>query len=179
MSYQEKMTSKERQKLITNTLKKAEKPITGSEFAKITNVSRQVIVQDISLLKAKKEPIVSTSQGYIYIHPDSKELEQVVVVCKHTPQQTKEELYIIVDHGVTLKDVTVEHLVYGDLTGSIHVNNRKDVDKFVKKIEETNSSYLASLTNGIHLHTLEADSMDKIESACKALKEANILISMD
>lgn len=179
MSNQTKMTSKERQSLIIKTLKQAEKPITGSEFAKLTNVSRQVIVQDVSLLKAKNEPIVSTSQGYIYIHPNKKEMEQAIIVCKHTPQQTREELYIIVDHGVTLKDVTIEHQVYGDLTGSMHVNNRKDADNFLKKIEETQSSYLASLTNGIHLHTLEANSIEKIEAACQALKEANILISME
>ncbi|OZU89584.1 transcription repressor NadR [Virgibacillus indicus] len=177
MSDQTKMASVSRQKLIITLLKDASSPITGSEFAKKTNVSRQVIVQDISILKAKNEPIVATSQGYIYLNSEKEDnLHQKVVVCNHSPDQTLEELYLIVDHGVTVKDVKVEHAVYGDLTASIRVSNRKEVEQFVKKIKETKASYLASLTGGIHLHTLEADSISKIEAACKDLKKAGIMI---
>lgn len=177
MSDQIKMNSFSRQKLIISRLKAAKSPVTGSEFAKETNVSRQVIVQDISILKAKNKPIVATSQGYIYLNDEQKDdLHQKVIVCNHTPGQTAEELYLIVDHGVTVKDVKVEHAVYGDLTASVRVSNRKEVEQFVKKIKETNAAYLASLTGGIHLHTLEADSLSKIESACADLKKAGIMI---
>lgn len=48
---------------------KSESPLTGSELARRSSVSRQVIVQDISLLKASQEPILATSQGYIYMEP--------------------------------------------------------------------------------------------------------------
>src|SRR5690625_5848436 len=89
-------------------------------------------------------------------------LKQLVIACKHTPEQTREELNIIVDHGVTVKDVKIEHAVYGDLTASIMVSNRKEVEPFIGKIEETHASYLAPLTAGLHLHTLEADSAHKI-----------------
>jgi len=179
MNNQDKMTGKERQNLIIQTLKQEDKPITGSEFAKLTNVSRQVIVQDISILKAKNEPIIATSQGYIYLNADQKEMEKAVIVCKHTAEQTKEEMYMIVDHGVYIKDVLIEHQVYGEITASLHVSSRKEVDKFIRKIQQTNASLLSDLTGGIHLHTLEADSLDKIEAACKALKEAGILLSME
>ncbi|RCK12089.1 HTH domain-containing protein [Bacillus licheniformis] len=64
--------------------------------------------------------------------------------------------------GVTVKDVTIEHPVYGDLTASIRVSTRKEVADFVKKISSTNAAYLSQLTNGIHLHTLEADDEEKI-----------------
>ncbi|MCU9612365.1 transcription repressor NadR [Caldibacillus lycopersici] len=176
----EKMSTIDRQNLIISTLKKAKTPITGSEFAKITNVSRQVIVQDISILKAKNEPIVATSQGYIYLNEEAgKELETMVIVCQHSPEQTQEELYRIVDHGVSVKDVIVEHPVYGDLTASIRVSNRKEVDQFIQKIHETNSSYLLTLTDHLHLHTLEADSREKLLAACKDLLAAGILVSND
>ena len=177
MNEQKKMASANRQKLIISTLKNSRSPITGSEFAKKTNVSRQVIVQDISILKAKNEPIIATSQGYIYLNVDDEEkIHRKVIVCDHTPEQTLEELYLIVDHGVTVKDVKVEHAVYGDLTASIRVSSRKEVEQFIKKINETNASYLASLTGGIHLHTLEADSLDKIEAACEDLEKAGIMV---
>ncbi|RKQ29659.1 transcription repressor NadR [Oceanobacillus halophilus] len=175
-----KISSSERQYLIIKQLKATNSPITGSEFAKKTNVSRQVIVQDVSLLKAKGEPIVATSQGYIYLTQDTNEdLHQIVIVCRHKPEDTKEELYLIVDHGVTIKDVIVEHQVYGDLTASIRVNNRKEVDQFVERIENTSAAYLSTLTDGIHLHTIEADSKEKLEAACKDLEKAGILLSKE
>ena len=40
---------------------------------------------------------------------------------------------MLVDHGVTIKDVKVEHPVYGDLTASIMVSNRFDVEQYLQK----------------------------------------------
>jgi uncharacterized protein len=172
-----KLSSLERQELIIQSLKESKEPITGTEFSKKANVSRQVIVQDVSLLKAKGEPIVATSQGYIYFSEKKHENKQeMVIVCKHSPEQTSEELFLIVDHGVTLKDVIIEHPVYGDLTASIRVSNRFEANQFLENIENTKASYLSNLTNGVHLHTIEADSMKKLESACTDLEKAGILI---
>ncbi|MFC4022218.1 transcription repressor NadR [Oceanobacillus longus] len=177
MKTEKKMPSANRQQLIITKLKEANEPISGSDFAKETNVSRQVIVQDVSILKAKNEPIIATSQGYLYLKDDKNDsLEQKVIACKHGAKQTLDELYLIVDHGVTIKDVKVEHAVYGDLTASIMVSNRREADQFIEKINTAGASYLSSLTDGIHLHTLESDSTDKIEAACADLKKAGILI---
>lgn len=176
MDKAKKMSPQLRQVYILNLLKNARLPITGSELAKQTNVSRQVIVQDISILKAKNEPIMATSQGYMYISQKAKTIQQIVAV-HHTPERTKEELYLLVDHGVTVKDVIVEHPVYGDLTASIMVSNRLEVDQFIQHITETKSAYLSVLTNGTHLHTLEADSVEKINLAKQALQKANFLLN--
>lgn len=177
MSKTEKVTSAKRQELILNSLKAEQRPITGSEFAKRTNVSRQVIVQDVSILKAKNVPIIATSQGYMYIkEPSEKTAHRHIIACKHNPNQTEKELTIIVDHGVMVKDVTVEHPVYGDLTASLMVSNRHEVQQFIKKIQDTNAAYLSTLTEGIHMHTLEADSEEKIEAACADLQENGILL---
>lgn len=174
----EKMSAAERQQLILSMLKEATGPISARQFAETTHVSRQVIVQDISILKAKNEPILATSQGYIYLHQERNQARvQMVIACKHTPEQTQEELYILVDHGVSVNDVIVEHPVYGQLTAALRVSTRNEVDMFIEKIRETNSTYLLTLTDGIHLHTIEADSRDKLEAACKALAAAGILVS--
>ena len=177
MKFQAKMSSVERQRLIMEQLKAGDQTITASEFARKTNVSRQVIVQDVSILKAKNEPIIATSRGYMLINRGKDDTNHRVIVCNHTPNQTLEELQIIVDHGVTIKDVIVEHGVYGDLTASIMVSNRAEANQFVQKINDSNASYLSTLTAGIHLHTLESDAMSKIEAACRALKAAGILIN--
>ncbi|WP_246940806.1 transcription repressor NadR [Bacillus pinisoli] len=172
-----KLLGEERRSLLLQWLKTAETPLTGSDLADRANVSRQVIVQDISLLKAKDEPIVATSEGYIYLTSTQEQgLFQEVIVCQHTPEETMEELFIMVDHGVTVKDVRIEHPVYGDLSALVRVSNRMEVEQFLRKLKVTNAPLLSQLTDGLHLHTVEADAKEKITSACLALKERGFLI---
>lgn len=172
-----KVLGEERRNLILHWLQTENKPLKGGELAKRTNVSRQVIVQDISLLKAKNEPILATSQGYVYIkNPVEEKKVERIIVSFHPPEKTKEELYLLVDHGVKVKDVRIEHPVYGDLTASVMVETRLEVDEFIKRIESTNASYLSQLTDGTHLHLIEADSEEKLNVACDALKKAGMLV---
>jgi len=177
MNHQEKMTPGMRQKFILKLLKESQHPLKGNELAKRTNVSRQVIVQDISILKAKNEPILATSQGYLYITKQPNLVQHIIAV-NHSPEETKKELYLIVDHGVTVKNVIVEHPVYGEITASIMVSTRAEVDQFINKINSTNATYLSALTDGTHLHTLEADSMENIKAACRELEKERFLLDL-
>ncbi|RSK25737.1 transcription repressor NadR [Bacillus sp. HMF5848] len=172
-----KILGEKRRRLILEWLKESPTPLTGSDLAEKTNVSRQVIVQDISLLKAKNEPIMATSQGYVYLNrqQDKKQVERVIACC-HSPETTKKELYILVDHGVMVKNVIVEHPVYGEITASIMVSNRREVDQFMSKLSETNASLLSELTDGTHLHTVVAVNENLINQACEALEAEGFLI---
>ncbi|MCM3596378.1 transcription repressor NadR [Metabacillus idriensis] len=174
-----KIPGTKRRELILNWLKETKVPMKGSDMAKKTNVSRQVIVQDISLLKAQNEPILATSQGYVYMKQENDELPAYkrIIASSHKPEATGEELNIIVDYGVTVKDVIIEHPVYGELTASIMVSNRKEVRDFIEKIEETKAAYLSQLTEGLHLHTLVADREEKLDEVCAALKTAGFLVN--
>jgi len=58
------MENKERRDAILAMLKKTDKPVTGTEMAKACQVSRQIIVGDIALLRASGTPIISTPRGY-------------------------------------------------------------------------------------------------------------------
>lgn len=176
MADTKKLLGEERREYILSLLKNNERPFTGSELSKLTQVSRQIIVGDITLLKAKNEPIIATSQGYLYLQQSKPLLFEKIVACNHPPEKTEEELNLLVDHGVTVKDVKIEHPVYGDLTASILVSNRKEVEQFMKKIKKTNATYLSQLTSGFHLHTLTSSSLESLEQAEKALKAANFLI---
>ena len=122
-------------------LKESTTPLTGSELAVKANVSRQIIVGDITILKAKSEPIIATSQGYLYLKQNAiLPTFERTVACRHSPEDTEKELNLLVDHGVTVKDVRVEHPVYGDLTASIMVSNRQEVKQFMDKIKTTKAS---------------------------------------
>ncbi|OZM57845.1 transcription repressor NadR [Lottiidibacillus patelloidae] len=173
---EKKILGEKRRSMLLQWLKESEQPLTGSELSNRTNVSRQVIVQDISLLKARNEPIMATAQGYVYFQHTKTDKPNKVVVSNHPPEKTEEELNIIVDFGVTVKDVTIEHPIYGDLTASLMLKNRHDVAMFIDKFTSTNASLLSELTDGVHLHTLEAEKMEQIDQACAALKQAGFIL---
>lgn len=172
-----KLTGKARRDSLLTWLQEGNTPLTGTELAEKANVSRQVIVQDISLLKAHNHPIIATSNGYLYMRADNTKTEfRRVIACKHHGKETKEELYTIVDHGVTVEDVIIEHPIYGDLKASLMVSSRADADQFVHKIEEKNAPYLLELTGGIHNHTIAATDEWKLDQAYEALKIKGFIV---
>src|SRR5690625_2750723 len=172
------MSGDKRRKYIIDLLKKSDKPLTGKSLAEKTGVSRQVIVTDIALLRTSEEPIIATNRGYMYYQQTNQtDNFRKVIVCKHTPEETKKELEIIVDCGVTVVDVIVEHPFYGELTGSLMVKSRYDVEQFVHSFSKNNAAPLSVLTGGVHLHTIESDSREKMDAACNALERAGILVT--
>lgn len=177
MSADDKILGEERREMILNWLKKSAEPMTGKKLAAQTNVSRQVIVQDISLLKARNEPIMATARGYLYLMKNiERQQEQRVIASAHERKDTEKELAILVDHGVTVVDVTVEHPIYGDLTGSLMLENRKDVNNFIKLMNNTDAPLLLSLTDGVHLHKIQADTQKQLDDACESLNKAGFLL---
>jgi len=171
-----KMLGEERRTFILEWLKTSSEPLTGSDLATKANVSRQVIVNDITLLKARNEPIIATSQGYMYLSAAPETMIERTVACFHQPEETESELNLLVDYGVLVKNVKVEHPIYGDLTASIMVSNRKEVSEFIEKAKDTKATYLSQLTNGVHLHTIAAKDAETLDEAEQALKEAGYLL---
>ncbi|MFP7495139.1 transcription repressor NadR [Terribacillus saccharophilus] len=156
-------------------LQTADGPQKGSELAKQANVSRQVIVGDITLLKAEQYPIISTSEGYILQQHPVHAVERIVA-CQHPPERTEDELQLLVDLGVTVKDVRVEHPVYGQITASIMVSSRREVKTFLASIADSKAGLLSELTDGIHLHTLAADDGHIMDEAVEMLREQGFLV---
>ncbi|GGK01888.1 transcriptional regulator [Lentibacillus kapialis] len=172
-----KVLGEKRRSLILGWLKESDEPRSGTILAQKMNVSRQAIVQDISLLKAKGEPIIATSRGYVY-YVDSGESSKFsrVIAVSHTLEETATELYTLVDHGVSVRNVMVEHPIYGDMTGSLMIKSRLDADTFLSELNESGASLLSRLTAGIHLHTIEADTENQLDKASQALKNKGILL---
>lgn len=171
-----KLYGEQRRQILLEKLKTAEEPLTGGELAAFANVSRQVIVGDMTLLKAKNEPIIATSQGYLYMNNQPNPEISRTIACHHQPDDTERELKVLVSTGVTVKDVSVEHPVYGELTAGIHVSNHQEVDAFMQRVRETGASYLLELTGGTHLHTITAPNVAMLEQAIAALRENGFLL---
>lgn len=160
--------SENRRKMIIEKLNLNTEPITGTELALNFEVSRQVIVQDIAILRAEGYSILATSNGYIIpkIHGQNRMIKTFVSEHKGF-ERMEEELRIIVEYGGKVIDVIVEHPVYGEIVGTLLISNMDDVDKFIKRVEETNANPLSLLTDGAHIHTIEVPS-EKIFKLIKA-----------
>ena len=166
----------ERREYIIQLLTQTKKPISGTELAKQMKVSRQVIVQDIALLRASNRNILSTNKGYLYDRADEKKVVRRTFFVCHTDEQMAEELFAIVDNGGRLRDVVVEHEIYGQITVDLILRNRADVAAFVARLEQCGSKALNELTGGVHFHTLEADSEAVLDRIEKELAEKGYLI---
>ena len=158
-------------------LEQSQKPISGEKLAKEFSVSRQVIVQDIALLRAENHQILSTNKGYLlYRLAPQKEKIQRLVCVRHTKEQIREELYTIVDVGGKALNVIVEHGLYGKISADLNIATRKDVDNFVRKTEQEGSRPLNCLTDVIHYHMIEADCEEILDEVEKELEKKNFLI---
>lgn len=164
-----------RRKKLISLLKNEEDPLTGAELAKNLGVSRQVIVQDIALLRATDYNILSTTKGYLLYEVESSMIKRVFKV-KHNTAQIEDELCTIVDNGGKILDVVVVHEIYGEIATPLIIRNRNDVYDFVKKVEQHKIVPLKELTMGIHRHTIEADSEETLSRIEEALRRKHYLI---
>ena len=89
------MESEDRRKQIIDILTKASSPVTGTELSKKCQVSRQIIVGDVALLRARGISIISTPRGYQLDHAGHVGIQRMIVVC-HGPEQMRAELEAIV-----------------------------------------------------------------------------------
>ena len=155
----------ERRKAIVNLLLSANAPISGSELAQKFEISRQIIVQDITVLKGMGYEILSTSHGYIM---QKSPLVERVFKVRHTTEQTEEELSSIVNLGGTVVDVFVWHKVYGKIGATLNIFSPMHIRQFLEGVRTGQSTELMHITGGYHYHTVRAESesvLDRIETA--------------
>lgn len=174
---EEAMETENRRQQILNLLENQHKPVSGTVLSRLFGVSRQVIVQDIALLRAENKNILSTNKGYVlFKQVDSNESMRRVVCVKHNLAQMEEELNCIVDNGGHVIDVSVEHDLYGQISADLIIHNRADVEEFVEKMKDSNSKPLNVLTDELHYHTIGATSAEILDRIEKKLAEKGILI---
>ena len=154
------MKTSERRNEIIAMLRKAKGPIAAKELASEFQVSRQVIVQDMALIRAEHHDIISTNRGYLINAPQRVTRAMKVF---HSDEDMEDELNTIVDLGGVALDVFVRHRVYGCLRAELNVSSRRDVKKFLEEIHSGKSTPLKDVTSGYHYHTISADSEDTLD----------------
>lgn len=187
------MTGEERRQSIIKNIREAKAPISGTALAKMHQVSRQIIVQDIAILRASDYEIYSTPKGYVLsptISP-TKQAQQPTVVSQmtqgnlykrvykvaHTDEQIEDELNTFVDLGGKVVDVFIEHEVYGSIRADLPMHCRRHVQEFIAGIRAGKSSPLKNLSSGeVHFHTVVADSEETLDMIEQALREKGYLM---
>lgn len=166
------MNGEARRKCILARLAEENDPVSASALAESLCVSRQVIVQDIALLRARGADIASLARGYVI--QKSKAPCRVFKVL-HTDEEVERELHLIVDLGGTVEDVFVYHKVYGELHAPMGIRTRLHVQRFLKDIAEGKSSLLKNVTAGYHYHTVTAESEETLALIEQALRGGGFL----
>lgn len=157
------MSGEERRGEILTRLAKAEAPLSASRLAEALGVSRQVIVQDVALLRASGHAIASLARGYVLETPSQAKR---VFKVRHSDEDVKRELDLMVDAGGIVEDVFVFHKCYGTIRAPMGIKSRYHVEQFLADIASGKSSLLKNVTSGYHYHTVQADSeetLDRIE----------------
>jgi len=170
------MDTLERRQKIIEILGSSGKALTGTWLAGFFGVSRQAIVQDIAVLRAAGHDITATPQGYILPKADFMPVYKRILACKHSERDLEEELMTIIDLGGRVIDVIIDHKVYGEFKGTLMIKSPSDIRKFLEKMRQEGTGPLSSLTDGVHTHTIEADSVETLDDIKKSLKEKGFLI---
>ena len=160
-----------RRQTIIEYLESKTTPTNGNELARHFNVSRQVIVQDIALLRAENKNILSTNKGYVLFHPQEKTGLTAVITVRHSAEDTLEEMRSILDFGGSMLDVFVDHDLYGQIRADLVINDIQDAEEFCEKMRRSTCRPLKVLTDDCHYHTIVAPSAKALEMIKKDLKE--------
>lgn len=169
------MTGTERRKQILAMIRQSPGPLSGGALGNATGVSRQVVVQDIALLRTEGYKIAATPRGYILDEP-----RQAVRLFKvfHTNERTEEELKLIVDMGGCVTDVMVNHRIYGKMSAPLNIKNRRDVQVFMNHLRTGKSTPLLNVTSGYHFHHVTAEQEEILDEIEDALRKRGFLTEL-
>lgn len=169
------MNVTERRMKILSILERESAPVTANELAARFHVSRQVIVQDVAVIRAQNPHIISTCRGYAIQQHGVCTRE--VKVC-HKEEDTARELKIIVDCGGRVKNVSILHRIYGRIAVPMDIGSRQDIKDFLGLLRDGKSTLLSSATAGYHYHLIEAANPDRLDLIEQQLEQAGLLVPL-
>lgn len=170
------MTGTERREAIILRMQEDHQPLSGTKLASMYGVSRQVIVQDIALIRAAGYDVISTNKGYILNAAVENKIVERVFKVNHTDEQIEDELCSIVDLGGCVMNTMINHKVYGHLEAPLQIKFRRNVAEFMNDIHSGKSTPLKNVTSGYHYHTISAESEEVLNMIEKMLREKKFLV---
>ena len=174
------MDGNKRRQAIIDILKNSLQPVSGTYLAKTLQVSRQVIVQDIALLRAGDYDIYSTHKGYVLNIKDKLRdlVEEIFILNEMFDNEVEKELSLIVDLGGYVEDVFVYHKVYNIVKATLNIASRRDIKNYMTNLQTGHSSLLKNVTSGYHYHTVHADNEEILDEIQEELQKAGFLAQL-
>lgn len=165
-------TAEDRRTRLLRLLQEQGAPLSGTALAKALGVTRQIIVQDIALIRAENHNILSTNKGYLYRDANVENTQpKRVIHVRHSTEQVLDEFLTVLDLGGTVLDVAVEHEIYGQIRADLLIETPQDAREFVDRLSRCRDNPLKVLTDDCHYHTITAPAeklLDLIEAALRA-----------
>jgi hypothetical protein len=169
------MNGEKRREELLKILQESDEAVSGSRLSELLRVSRQVIVQDIALLRAGDNNIISTNRGYVLLKSN---ICQRIFKVRHTVEEIEDELNAIVDLGGRVTDVFVYHRIYGVVTAPMHIKTRKDIYEYLQSLKGGISSPLSRITDDYHYHTVTAESEETLDQIQGELEKRGYLAKL-
>ncbi len=169
------MKAEERRGEILSLIGNVDNPVSAGVLAGRFAVSRQVIVQDIAILRANGYDITATNRGYVL---NVKAAAVRVFKCRHTFEEIVEEGEIIIGAGGKIEDIFVNHRLYGRISARLDLSTRTHVEELYRSLKSGASKPLMSVTDGYHYHTVSADSEETLAEIERKLRDRGFLIEI-
>ena len=171
------MTGEERRNKILQKLQETDTPLSGAALAKAFHVSRQIIVQDIALMRAENYGILSTNKGYLLRSEKTENTQpKRVFYVKHSTDQVFDEFQTVIELGGKILDVAVEHELYGQIRVDLLIETAADAADFYEKLLNCRDNPLKVLTDNCHYHTIAAPSEKLLDLIEKELRVKGLLM---
>lgn len=169
------MKANQRRNEILSLIGNSQSPIPAGLLSEKFAVSRQVIVQDIAILRANGYAVISTNRGYVL---GGALRAERVFKCRHTFEQIVEEGNLIIGLGGKVEDVFVNHRIYGRISARLDLISKTHVEELYRSLVSGASKPLMSVTDGYHYHTVSAETEEQLDAIEAALRAAGFLIEI-
>ena len=97
---------------------------------------------------------------------------------RHSEEQVAEELNLFVDYGGHVKNVSMNHRVYGRISAEMDIHSRQDVQEFIQTLNSSKSTLLGNATSGYHYHLVEASTEERLQLIEEQLQKAGFLVPL-
>ena len=169
------MKAEKRREEILSLMGNTENPLPANVLAERFKVSRQVIVQDIAVLRASGYDITATNRGYVL---NTKVRATRVFKCRHTFEEIVDEGVLIIEAGGRIEDIYVNHRLYGRISARLGLYTRTHVEELYRSLVSGASKPLMSVTDGYHYHTVSASNEETLDEIEKLLRNKGFLIEI-
>lgn len=172
------MINRERREKILEILQNSTEPITGLKLSRLLNVTRQIIVGDIAILRSGGHPIISSARGYLLPAIMGQKGSGHCIVCKGKKLDSKElldEMYAVVDNGGTISGMNLKSPIYGDLRIKMDIHSRRDAQQYLQRVRQAGFPFITVATGGLHSLYVQTHNEEELRAIKKCLDGLGLL----